>query len=45
MQATGWSWRDLMDTPWDVVQRMQIYLSVKNARETGKNLTFPEGTQ
>lgn len=35
MESTGWTWRELQDTPEDVVRRMQAYLSVKSTVERG----------
>ena len=42
MALTGWSWDTLMKTPADVVERMAIYLAVKEARESGQTLDYPE---
>lgn len=41
MEATGWSWPELMTTPLDVIRRHQTYLAVKNARETKTDMRFP----
>ncbi len=35
MLETGWSWRELQDTPADVVERTWVYLAVREAREVG----------
>ena len=35
MLETGWSWRELQDTPADVVERTWVYLAVRGAREGG----------
>ncbi len=35
MLETGWSWRELQDTPADVVERTWVYLAVRAAREGG----------
>ena len=44
MEATGWSWPELMATPIDVVRRHQTYLAVKTAKETKADLQFPGRT-
>lgn len=38
MEATGWSWPELMGTPIDVVKKHQLYLLVKAARESGGSM-------
>lgn len=40
MAATGWDWATLQRTPADVVQRMVVYLSVREARANGGSLEF-----
>ena len=35
MLATGWSWRDLQETPADVVDRTWTYLAVRQTRQSG----------
>ena len=40
MVATGWSWQTLQETPADVVQRMLLYLAVKQARDNKASLEF-----
>ena len=40
MQATGWSWTELMETPFDVVQRTEVYMAVRAVLEHGGTLTF-----
>lgn len=41
MAATGWSWQALQATPADVVQRVTIYLAVREARANQGSLEFP----
>lgn len=43
MLETGWSWRELQDTPADVVERTWVYLAVREAREVGGALDLSEG--
>ena len=43
MEATGWSWTELMDTPLDVVRRHQTYLAVRNVKDTGGTMEFEDG--
>ena len=45
MAATGWSWHTLETTPADVVQRMAVYLAVRQAREAGGSLDFTDGVE
>ncbi len=40
MLATGWSWRDLQETPADVVDRTWTYLAVRQTRQSGGALEF-----
>lgn len=40
MMLTGWSWAELQDTPNDVVDRMRVYLAVKNVVENKGELRF-----
>ena len=40
MLATGWSWRELQETPADVVARAWTYLAVRETRETGGELDY-----
>ena len=42
MAATGWSWQALQETPADVVQKMAIYLAVKQTRDGNGALDFPQ---
>ena len=42
MALTGWSWQALQETPADVVERMSIYLAVKQTRETGGGLDISQ---
>ncbi len=42
MALTGWSWQALQDTPADVVEAMTTYLVVREARERGGEVEFPE---
>ena len=42
MASTGWSWRALQETPVDVVRKMATYLSVRQARDTGGDVSYPE---
>ena len=42
MALTGWSWAELQDTPADVVERMALYLAVKQTREVGGILELKE---
>ena len=35
MLATGWSWRELQETPADVVERAWVYVAVRETREAG----------
>ena len=42
MDATGWSWQVLQDTPADLVDRVVVYAAVKQARAAGGVLDFPE---
>ena len=42
MALTGWSWETLMETPADVIERLAIYLAVKQVRAVGGTLDFPE---
>ncbi len=42
MDATGWSWSELMATPLDVVRRHQTYLAVRQVKESGGSLEIPE---
>ena len=42
MAHTGWSWETLQETPADVVERMAVYLAVKQARDVGGSIRFPE---
>ena len=41
MEATGWSWRTLQDTPADVVRRMTVYLLVRQVLAKGGALDYP----
>lgn len=41
MASTGWSWRELQQTPVDVVMRMAAYLAVCQTRINGGSLEFP----
>ena len=43
MAITGWSCRDLQETPLDVVSRMALYLAVRQTREVGGTLEFDGG--
>ena len=43
MLETGWSWRELQDTPADVVERTWVYLAVREAREGGGALEVGGG--
>ena len=43
MLETGWSWRELQDTPADVVERTWVYLAVREAREVGGALDLAGG--
>jgi hypothetical protein len=45
MAATGWTWATLMETPADVVEKMALYLAVRQARDLGGTLDFPEAQQ
>ena len=47
MEATGWDWPTLQETPADVVQEMVLYLAVKRARAGNASLEFdyPEEQQ
>ena len=38
MAATGWSWRELSETPADVVIRTALLIAVRDARERGDDL-------
>ncbi len=40
MATTGWDWATLQRTPADVVQRMVVYLAVREARANGGSLEF-----
>ena len=40
MAVTGWNWHTLQETPADVVEKMSIYLSVKQARDGNQDLDF-----
>jgi hypothetical protein len=40
MAATGWDWHTLQNTPADVVQRMMIYLAVRQARDSQGAIDF-----
>ena len=42
MALTGWSFQSLLETPVDIVERMAIYLAVKQARDLGGDLDLPE---
>ena len=42
MAATGWSWQTLLETPAEVVQKMAVYLAVRNARENGTHIRFED---
>lgn len=42
MEATGWSWPELMATPMDVVRRHQTYLAVKQTKDSGGSMQFDE---
>ena len=42
MTMTGWSWQTLQETPADVVQRMSIYLAVRQARDRGGSVVYVE---
>ena len=35
MLATGWSWRELQETPADVVERTWVYVAVREVRRGG----------
>ena len=41
MEATGWTWQALSETPADVVSRMPLFLAVKGARDAGGALDLP----
>ena len=43
MLATGWSWRELQETPADVVARAWTYLAVRETRDTGGELEVAAG--
>ena len=43
MAQTGWSWATLQETPADVVEKMAIYLAVRQASETGATIEYLEG--
>ena len=40
MSVAGWSWRELQETPADVVERMMIYEAVAETMNTGGTLDF-----
>ena len=42
LAMTGWSFRELQETPADVAEKVAIYLAVKQAIESGGDLEFPE---
>jgi hypothetical protein len=42
MALTGWSWETLQETPADVVELMAVYLAVRQVRDVGGTLDFPE---
>ena len=42
MALTGWSWSTLQETPADVVERMALYMAVRQAREVDGALDFVE---
>ena len=42
LALTGWTWAALQETPVDVVDRMAVYLAVRQARETGGTLDVRE---
>ena len=43
MAATGWSWRELSETPADVVVRTALLVAVQDARERGDDLDLWRG--
>ena len=45
MAATGWSWQTLRTTPADVVQRMAVYLAVKQAQDNKTSLELREAEE
>jgi hypothetical protein len=40
LAVAGWSWRELQETPADVVERMAIYKAVAETMSTGGTLDF-----
>jgi len=42
MAQTGWSWGTLQETPADVVEKMAIYLAVRQAVETKATIEYLE---
>ena len=45
MAATGWTWRELSETPADVVIRTALLMAVRDARERGDDLDLWEGEE
>ena len=42
MVATGWSWRELQETPAETVNLMSIYPAIKNAKDNKESLTLED---
>ena len=40
MLATGWSWRELQETPADVVERTWVYVAVREVKQGGGALEY-----
>ena len=40
MIELGWTWREVMETPYDVYQRALIYLRVRTVVQHGGELRF-----
>ena len=42
MSATGWSWRELQETPAETVHLMSIYITIKNATDNKQSRTLED---
>ena len=40
MNDTGWTWREIMETPYDELRRFLIYRAVAHVKQHGGELDF-----